>query len=105
MPLSFFTYAGRVHFRWPVVALALTSVRSPRAAMLLGGAGEIGTATVRHGPAPDDLLAPLHGGSEDLVFQIAVVETGVLSQAQHLARLGQRAGERLLAGHGDDLRL
>jgi hypothetical protein len=35
---------------------------------------------------------------EDLVFQVAVVETRLLREPQHLAGLCEVTGERLLAG-------
>ena len=74
-----------------------------RAGVLFGGARQVGATGRRHRAAPDDLLAALNGRGEHLVLQIAVRQAGRLSQAQHFARLGQGAPQRLLAGDGADL--
>ncbi len=70
-----------------------------RPAVLLRGARKVGPAGAGHSAAPDDLFAALNSGREDLIFEIAVVQPGRLGQPQHLARLGQIARQRLLAGH------
>lgn len=71
--------------------------------MLFRRARQIGPAGGRGGAAPDDVLAANDRRAEHLVFEIAVVEPGVLGEPEHLARLGNGAGERLFAGHRDDL--
>src|ERR1700682_5430548 len=96
-PGDFHAVTGHVGEHAATLLAALPEPGHVRAAMLLGRAGEIGPASAGHGAAPDDLLAPLHGRREDLVLEIAVVEAGILRQAQLLARLGQGAGQRLLA--------
>ena len=82
------------------LALALPEPGLVRAGMLLGRARQIGPPALRHGAPPDDVLAAHHGGREHLVLQIAVQQAGILGQRQHLARLGERARQRLLAGDG-----
>jgi hypothetical protein len=71
--------------------------------MLLGRARQIRAAADRHGTPPDDVLAALHRRREQLVLEIAMEQTGILGEPQHLARFGQRAAERLLAANADQL--
>ena len=86
------------------MSAALPEPRHVRAAMLLGGARQIGPTADRHGAAPHDVLAALHRAGEHLIFQIAVQELGIFGQAQHLAGFGERAPQRLFASDAYELR-
>lgn len=48
------------------------------------------------------LLAAQHRRAEHLVFEIAVVEPGILSQVQHFPGLRHGARQRLLAGDSEN---
>ena len=63
---------------------------------------QIWPAALRHGAAPDDVLAANNCGRKHLVLEVAVQQARVFGQREHRARLGQRARQRLLAGHGTD---
>ena len=58
------------------------------ARVLLRGARKIGPPGERHGAAPDDLLAALHGGREHLVLKVAGRDLGIIGEPYHLFRLG-----------------
>src|SRR4029079_1367440 len=83
----------------PALPFALPDPWLVRAAMFLRRSRQIGPSALGYGAPPDDVLAAHHRSREQLVLQIAIQQAGILDQYEHFARLGERAGKRLFAGH------
>src|SRR5688572_766936 len=86
-----------------VVEHATTLERSPpepgrmRPAVLLRCTREIWAACRRRAASPNELVARLHLGSEELILQIARGDADALDQLHDLLRLGDVPRQRLLA--------
>src|SRR4051812_40509753 len=76
---------------------ALPEPRHVRPAVLLRRAREIWTSSESSAARPDQLAAAGDVGREKLILEISRIQTDALGQIGHLLRLGQIAGERLLA--------
>src|SRR6202034_3649151 len=98
---DFDAVTGHVGQNPAALALRLPEPRHVRAAVLLGGARQIGPAANRHRAPPDDVFAALHGAREYLIFQIAVQQRSIGREPQHLAGFNKRTPERLLASDAD----
>src|SRR3989442_2397274 len=68
--------------------LALPEPGHVGSAVLLRGPGEVRAAGERGAARPDDGAALRHGGREYLVLQVAVGDSGLLRELEHLIRLG-----------------
>ena len=77
--------------------------RPMRTAVLLRGAGQIGSTSRHRGAAPEDLATAADRGGKNLVLQVAVEKTGLRDQTQQLPSLGQTAPEGLLARDPDQV--
>src|SRR5690606_35484546 len=75
------------------------------AAVLLGGAGQVRTAGDGGTAAPDDVVPAREPRLEELILQVSVQHAGLLDQLDGAASLLHVAGQRLLAGHADQLSL
>ena len=76
---------------------ALPEPRHVRAAVLLGGAREIGTTRRRRAARPEQLAPRLDLRREQLVLEISVRDPGSLHQLGDALRLGHVSRQRLLA--------
>src|SRR6185503_10113572 len=73
------------------------------ATMLFGRACEIWTTRESCRSTPHDLSAAGHTRCEYLVFKIAVQQSRLLNQLDHLSRFGDVTGQRFLTGNSDQL--
>src|SRR3954469_8565990 len=77
---------------------ALPEPRHMRAAVLLGGACEVRTASQSCAAGPDKLAPASDVRREQLVLEVPGVEAHTLHQINHFLRFGDVSRERLFAG-------
>src|SRR5262245_40259943 len=73
--------------------------------MLLRGASEIRAARRSGAPGPGKVASCFHVRREELILEVAVLETRAFHQRRDLFCFGDIAGERLLAGKAGKLAL